>query len=240
MASFSFLLSLALVTLVVDQSFAQSYDQRVTLYSGSDCTGSFLTISAQYANDLTTNGWNNFAYSARLTGVWNFYDLVNFNANNNAVMEYAFGPNQFCINFNNLRARVTSLRFSGSPNDYRSNTLTLYKGTYFQDQEEYYIANQANVVLQQHASLVITGSSAWTLYDQPSYRGNAICVYPPDNRYTPALVFDLTSIDVPHNKIRSVAIGCYGKKIVRPSVATRGASLDQATDSLSASDSGSQ
>lgn len=226
MSSFSFVFSLALLALVADRAMAQSFNQKVTLYSGTDCKGSFLTFTEQYADDLRKNGWDDFAYSARLTGVWNFYDLINYNGNSNALMEYAFGPNEFCINFNNLRARVTSLRFAGSPNDYRANTLTLYQGTYFQGTEEYIIASVNSIQVQKHSSLIITGQSPWTLFDQENLRGNAICVYPPDNNYTPALIFDLDNINVPHDKIRSVARGCIGKKIVRAPVATRGVSSD--------------
>jgi len=129
-------------------------------------------------------------------------------------MEYVFGVNQYCRNLNSLGGKLTSVRFAGDKSDYRLNTLTIYKEEFFQDQEEFTNGDLANVNLKQHKSLIVTGTSSWTLYDQPWYGGNAICVYPePSATFKPLLAYNIDNqLKVPFNSIRSIRLGCNGVK----------------------------
>lgn len=201
--------------LMVNGCSAQATNQQAKLYSGRDGAGQFITLTEQYAPDLRNQLFDNTANSACVTGVWLFYDNANYNPAR-GTMEYVFGPNNYCINFSNLGGRLTAAKFSGWPKDYKANTLTLYQGDYFQGAEEYTHVDLPNLNLDRAAaSLIVTGLSPWTVYALPNYGGDKVCVYPPNsNNYTPAFVYDLNRINIPINSIRSVRLGCQGKKKV--------------------------
>jgi len=137
-------------------------------------------------------------------------------------MEYVFGPNNFCVNYNNIGGLVTSVRFAGSPRDYRADTFTLYQDDYFQSKEEYTITDLPVVdMIGNHKSIIITGASPWTVYDRTYYAGNAICLYPPEStNYQPALIVDTLDVSIPHGSIQSVRKGCFGKKVVAATATT--------------------
>merc|ERR1711942_615672 len=62
----------------------------------------------------------------------------------------------------------------------QADTLTVYEGEYFTGNEFYCTSdcgNLGNLDLDA-SSMIITGTSPWTVYDGQNYSGNAICVYP--------------------------------------------------------------
>jgi len=131
-------------------------------------------------------------------------------------MEYVFGPNQFCGNFRTVGRVVSSVRFAGSAQDYRSDTITLYEGTYFQGEEEYTFTDLPSLdrLGGNHASLILTGSTPWTVYDNTNYQGNSVCLYPPQSSdYTPYFLSDTTSVSIPYGTIKSLRKGCWGQKV---------------------------
>jgi hypothetical protein len=195
-------------------SAVSAQSQRVTLYVNHGASGAFLSLGANYVPDLASHSFNNRARSTCVTGVWLFYDIVNYNSAGNYNMEYVFG-NNYCVSFAGLGAAVSSLRFAGPASDYRLPSLSLYARIYFQGAEEYTEVDLPNLSLNGRiASLIVTGSpnQGWTLYDRANYAGNAICIYPPvTSIYEPAFIYDTTIITVPHNTIASVRRGCFGK-----------------------------
>jgi hypothetical protein len=209
------ILVLATIALVSGQS---QYTPKASLYSSTGCSGAFISLpTSSYANDLSTYGFDNRAYSIGLTGAWLLYDSKDFNTAGNAAMEYIFEPAYTCVNFNGLGGYVSSAKFVGSNTDYRTDTITFYDDTYFQGFEEYVVNDLPNLSLSGAiASLVITGRSAWTVYDQANYGGNGICLVPVDSpTYDPAFVPDTVYVEptIPHGSIRSVRRGCFSQKI---------------------------
>jgi len=204
-------------------------NQQATLYTGSNGNGQTLTLIENYQPNLQQQGWNNNAYSTCVVGAWLYYDYENYNQNTGGLMEWVFGPGQKCVNFNNLQGAVSSVRFAGSPKDWRTSTFTLYARDYFMGAEEYIYQDQPSIALQDHRSLIVTGNTGYTVYDQTNYQGNSICIFPQDAaNYTPAFVYDLSNISIPYGAIRSVRKGCYGKKVVRPKSEISGKSTQQA------------
>lgn len=203
-------LSLLTLQLVSGQN---QYASRATLYEGFNQQGNYLVIPQTYAPNLSLNGFDNLANSVCVTGMWIFYVNYLFNAQPSGV-EYVFGPNNFCTNFATVGGYVSSARFAGSPNDYRSDSFTLYQYDYFQGEEEYTYADLPTLQLSgNHQSIIITGASAWTIFDQPNYQGNSICLFPePSSDYKPYIISDTSSISVPHGSIKSVRKGCVGKQ----------------------------
>ena len=132
-------------------------------------------------------------------------------------MEWIFQSTHTCVNFFDIAGYTSSVKFVGTETDYRLDTITFYQYTYFQANEEYVEHDLPNLSLSGRiASLIITGSSAWTIYDQPNYLGNAICLQPQYSPYyEPAFVPDTIQLDptVPHGSIRSVRKGCWTTKI---------------------------
>jgi hypothetical protein len=110
---------------------------------------------------------------------------------------------------------VSSARFAGSPQDYRTPTFTIYEQDYYQGEEEYTYTDISNLNLNgRHKSIIITGTSSWTIYDQPNFAGNSLCLSPePSNTFAPLLIPDLDRFNtpVPHGSIQSVRKGCLDK-----------------------------
>jgi len=191
------------------------YNQRATLFSGTGSTGAFINLVETYVPDLNAQSFDNKAYSNCVTGSWLFFENSNYNPGN-ALMEYYFGPNNYCSNFQNLGGRVSSARFAGDPKDYRLDSFTLFVGTYFQGTEEYTVSDLGNLNLDNQASsLIVTGRSPWTVYAQPKFAGDKVCVYPPTSSdYAPAFIYDTNNINIPNRTIRSVRKGCFGQRKV--------------------------
>jgi hypothetical protein len=190
----------------------QSVVPRATIYSSYNQGGVSIFLPATYAPDLSQQNFDNRAYSACVTGLWVFYVNPNYNTGANSGVEYIFGPNNYCTNFMSTAGYISSARFVGSPYDYRTDTFTLFEEDYFQGNEEYTFVDLPNLVLAgRHRSIVITGQSPWTIYDNPNYSGNSICLFPAQNPdYEPYLITDVSSIDIPYGSIRSVKKGCVG------------------------------
>jgi hypothetical protein len=141
-----------------------------------------------------------------------FYVNPNYNTNNPSGVEYVFG-NDFCTNLNTLAGYVSSVKFAGDSYDYKTSTFTLYESDYFQGEEEYTYTDLPNIGLAGfHKSIIITGNLAWTIFDQASYGGNSICLFPePSPDVKPYLIPDIADIQIPYGSIRSVKKGCIGK-----------------------------
>ena len=135
---------------------------------------------------------------------------MNYNSGAKGGQEFVFGPNNFCVDLKATAGKTSSVRYAGSPNDYRADTLTFYEGTYFQGYEEYTFQDLSQLQ-RGPSSLIITGLSPWTVYDQNNFNGESVCIYPPkSDNFTPAFVTDLKTIGIPYNTIHSARKGCWG------------------------------
>jgi len=209
---------------VLGVSYAQ-FNPRALIFDRLGCSGAYVSIPTQaYTPDLATIGFDNRAHSVSLRGTWLFYDNKNFNINGNAAMEYIFEGAETCVDFHGLAGYVSSIKFVGKTEDYRQDTITFYETTYFQANEEYVEHDIPNLSLMGRiSSLIVTGSSPWTIYDKTNFRGNAICLQPESSPYyEPAFVPDTINLEptVPHGTIASVRKGCYTTKIAKIAVST--------------------
>ncbi|XP_021949096.1 uncharacterized protein LOC110846597 [Folsomia candida] len=202
-----------LLLLSVQTIIGQQVQQRAILYESRNQLGEYIIIPQTYAPDLQQNNFDNRAQSVCVTGMWIFYVNSIYNTGDLSGVEYVFGSSNFCTNLVTVGGYVSSARFAGSPQDFRSDTFTLYAEDYFQGDEEYTFADLPNLNLAgNHKSIIITGASPWTVYDQPGYIGNSICLYPePSSEYKPYLITDVSQVQIPHGTIRSVRRGCVGK-----------------------------
>jgi len=195
------------------------YQPTARLYSAKGCSGAFVNIPAnKYVPNLSSLGFDNRAYSVLLRGPWLFFDLENYNYASEGLMEYAFESSEKCVDFIDIGGFLTSIKYSGHNSDYRVDTITFYEFTYFQAAEELTHSDLPNLALVGRiSSLIVTGSSAWTIYNKPNYQGSAVCLeIAPSPYYEPAFVPDTIFLDpsVPHGFVASVRKGCHTSKVL--------------------------
>jgi len=207
-----------LLVVFVGEFTASAQNQRAVLYDQANGQGNYVVLPETYIDDLGKASFDNRARSVCVTGIWLFYQDISYNNAGGRAMEYVFGRDNYCVNFLTIGGTVSSARYAGSPKDYRTDSLTLYKYDYFQGQEEYILNQAANLnLIDNHQSIIITGNAHWTIFDQPSYRGNSVCLLVPDpGSSTPAFLSNLESIPgvaqrIPHGSIRSVRKGCVNQ-----------------------------
>jgi len=199
----------------------QIYAPRIVMYEQRNEAGEYLIVPHTYVADLRVHNFDDRTQSVCAIGLWFLYVNYNFNENNLSGVEYVFGtgplPNCTPLNLISLGGYVSSVRFAGSADDYRQDSFTLFQEDWFQGQEEYLTVDTPALRLAgNHKSIVVTGTSAFTIFDQVNYAGNSICLYPPGN-YRPYLIENvLAEIGVPHGSIMSVRKGCVGTHTITP------------------------
>lgn len=146
-----------------------------------------------------------------------FYENEGFSGG----MEYVFDSKETCHNFQEIRGFVSSVRSVGDYGDYRADSITFYSGIYFQNQEEFGVNDLPHLSLYGViSSFIITGSSHWTVYDEPNFEGRGICIQisPTTPLYTPGFIGDTSQVvpSIPHGTIASVRKGCHAGKVFKP------------------------
>jgi len=213
--------SIGILFLLPPALLGQQYAPRLVMYGERNEGGEYLIVPHTYVADLRVHNFDDRTQSVCAIGLWFMYVNYNFNENNLSGVEYVFGPNSLpnCtpLNLISLGGYVSSVRFAGSAEDYRQDSFTLFQEDWFQGQEEYLTVDTPAIgMAENHKSIVITGSSAFTIFDQVNYAGNSICLYPPGN-YRPYLIENvLDEIDVPYGSIRSVRKGCVSTNKIEP------------------------
>jgi len=185
---------------------------RVIMYEGKNQVGQYLAFPQTYIPDLRIHNFDNRANSACVTGLWIFYVNPLFNSGALGGVEYMFGPanKPYCNNFITVGGYISSTRFVGSPLDYTADTFTLYEEDYYQGNEEYAYADLPSLALAgSHKSIIITGRSPWTVYDQAQFEGRSMCLRPTSSpNVEPYLISDTNTISIPYGSIRSIRKGC--------------------------------
>ncbi|CAG7833884.1 unnamed protein product [Allacma fusca] len=219
----SLIISIAINAVLIGLVSTQ-VEPRLTLFAGKNWTGLNLSLLSQDRSELEPEGFDNMAQSLCAVGTWLFYDLPYYNANETAYMNYLHAPNGtsiYCSNFDSVFSNKTSsIRFVGSPKSITAETLTLYAKTYFQGQSEYFTGDYSSPSLSETvSSLIITGSSPWTVFDRKGYSGTSWCIVPSgSNETTPAFVVDIRSQGIPHGTIRSFKKGCLNSTAVEVNI----------------------
>ncbi|XP_042885675.1 uncharacterized protein LOC122261911 [Penaeus japonicus] len=204
------------------------------LYKDIDEHGEMLHV-VDYINMLDVYGFNDEVESTCLNGVWVFYEHDDYNADGGTVY-WIIGIN-YCTTFDvPERNLFSSIKYVGSPNNLNADTLTLYQGTYFTGMEFYAFEDVPNLqsFTNLASSVMVTGSSPWTLYSGEGYTGESVCLYPDTNSIT---VNDQKITLGAHgqlsqygfdNNVRSFAKGCFSKDIVKAKLAPLGSSSNGA------------
>ena len=126
-------------------------------------------------------GWDNKISSCCGTGSWILHVDKKYNNHyqDTAAVFKIFGL-KICVNIpEELDNQVSSLRHAGSKADWCFPSINLYYGLHFSgvDSDWYFkdMSDQGRVTVQ---SLVVSGPSAWTLYQAENYLGRSVCVFP--------------------------------------------------------------
>ena len=142
----------------------KSYHQFVTCYNNeqlSEVLGNKFKTT-DYIPDLKTISFDNMISSCNVTGVWLFYDRVNYSG---STTFWAIGYN-FSVKipefFNN---KAISLRFVGAPDDWKASSLNLYSDVNFTREEEFAYGDIPEIKIKAK-SVIVTGCEPWTVYQE--------------------------------------------------------------------------
>ncbi|CAL8123266.1 unnamed protein product [Orchesella dallaii] len=179
------------------------------------------TIAEKYAPDLSTGGFSNKAVWICIRGTLLLYEEPNYNKNGGKLVEFIFWGENYCTSLKALLGKASSLRFAGDMTDLRNPSMTLYEHINFQGREDY-ITTRVSLPKEpwvNHASMIITGNSNWTIVDGANYRGYWLCFYfsrAAEDFPAPVMIKNLNELRLFHGNIRSVIKGCPsndGKRI---------------------------
>merc|ERR550519_1526923 len=203
---------------LVSQTEGKASKQFADCYDYSSQRGDRVHVT-DYVTSLRNYNFDNRIESCCFTGIWLLYDKENYNAGStNSADWWAYGDN-YCrdvpAGFSN---KASSIRFTGAPDDWKYDTINLYFEEYFIGDEEFTYNDAAVLNYDNRAqSVVVTGCSAWTLYEYSNYQGRAICVYPEDtSQCKPGFYSTRQSLGSLAGTVSSVKRGCYAKESRRP------------------------
>jgi len=169
---------------------------KVVLYTNPSGGGrTFASVAKNYPNLAAVN-FDDVAKSACVLGTWIFYGDTNYANFSHGVQVY-FSKANGCITFDQLSEKVSSIRFAGSEKDFRLDFIDLFAGVFFTGlhlrSNKNTVANITATGLPGTASIIVSGTSPWTLYSQENYTGIAKCVYPTTKFYKNTLEFGLAN-----------------------------------------------
>ncbi|XP_042889470.1 uncharacterized protein LOC122264574 [Penaeus japonicus] len=201
-----------------------SYSSETRCYAEPNQHGEWFDFN-DYVHELGTYDFDNTIESIRETGMWMYYDNINYNTDQAGWVFWASGID-FCGNVPTQYANTaSSLRYAGSPYSLDDETWTVYSGQSFTGHEHmgYKDASSLGSLGDQVSSIIIVGKSAWTFYDGTDFHGtNSVCL-------RPNFEFDLDSqgrvlhvgiyptpsdFHISDNNIESVRKGCWSERVV--------------------------
>jgi len=191
--------------------------QQLDCYDLNNGGGSSYRFT-DYTPNLGRYNWDNKISSCCFTGIWILYAEQNYNkASTGSSNWWAYGDFT-CLDtptpFNNI---ASSLRYAGAP-DWKADTLSLYFNDYFIGDEEYMNKDVGQLSYPDRArSIIVTGCSPWTVYEDVNYRGKAMCVWPSDTtQCTPGLYPTSSTLGSLSDNISSIRKGCLAKENAFP------------------------
>ena len=172
-----------------------------------------------YIPALYNYNFDNRISSCCFTGIWLVYADEDYNERNvGAANWWAYG-NNYCTNvpaaFDNV---ASSLRFTGAPDGWEFDVLNLYFNDFFIGDEEYMYGDAAQMNYDNRArSVIVTGCSAWTLYQFNNYQGERLCVWPANTAACyPGFYTTGQSLGLLAGQVSSARKGCFAKRSVMP------------------------
>merc|ERR1711962_1264000 len=190
------------------------------LYTLTDAGGAMINLT-DYNHDLSLIGFDNMIQSVCGQGVWLLYEDRNYNGESENDWEHwteVFTSGTYtCHNLPSTHfGKLSSVRYAGS-GDLAEDTLTLYHGYNFDGGEALFLKDEDDLadMNNEPSSLVITGCTAWTLYQHEYYQGITICaeVHPIGGDLCSA-AYDLRDVGFPNNRLSSIRRGCYAEKTI--------------------------
>lgn len=210
------LFSCVFLFIVLTECFTQSVLAKgpapaAILYSERGGKGRTLKAFAENHRDLSQVDFDDTAQTACIRGTWLFYEAKNF-GDPNGIIGYRFSKEgrSYCFNFESLAGRLSSFRFVGSEQDCTADSLDLYNGPHFTDEHlstQKNIANLKQSNVNDPQSLIISGKTVWTLYEEPNFAGNYVCVASNREENTPRFISIATDLGK-LKAIASVKAGC--------------------------------
>merc|ERR1712055_1033400 len=144
------------------------------------------------------------------------YDYTNQGGDRVHATDYVPALRQY-----NMDNKIESCCFTGIfilYEDENYDTINMYFNEYFIGDEEF-TYNDAPILNYDNRaqSIVVTGCSAWTLYQYDSYSGYAMCVFPEStSKCTPGFYSTRQSLGSLAGQVSSVRRGCFAKDKLLP------------------------
>ncbi|XP_047478728.1 uncharacterized protein LOC125031811 [Penaeus chinensis] len=185
-------------------------------YSETAQNGPSKTFT-DYAPDLNEYDYDNAIKSVYQTGMWVYYENVQYNQQPGRV-HWVHGIEISADFPSDYSYMASSLKFVGSPDTMDADGFTVFEGTAFTGSEFYSESDAADLgPLTRHgSSIVITGTSPWTFYSDNSWSGRHMCLFPnihDEGANGEVLNFGLfpnvEDIGIMDNSIGSVRKGCW-------------------------------
>ena len=168
--------------------------------------GGLSEVFIDAISDLEKYSWDDKISSCCATGSWLLYTDKEYNNEREGVAMYWIYGENTCLDmpdrFNN---QASSLRYAGSRADWCFPSINLYYGQYFSGVDSaWYFKDMPSLGSLAVQSLIVSGDSAWTLYEGENYSGRSVCLPPSTSgACLPAVYLDYLVIG-------SVKKGCYG------------------------------
>jgi len=156
--------------------------------------------------------------SCCFTGIWILYAEQVYNTFNPGSANWFGYGNNACFGAGAFNNEASSLRYTGAPDDMFHDTVNMYFNEYFNGDEEYSYVDKPQLNYDNQAlSLIVTGCSFWTLYQDRYYQGNAVCVGPANQvSCEPGFYSTRSSLSGIAGDISSLRRGCYSKRWLLP------------------------
>jgi len=186
-------------------------DQFLDCYDYQNQGGNKLR-AIDYIPALSGYRFDNRISSCCITGVWLLYADQNYNSGNTGAANWWVYGDNYCVNVpSGFDNKASSLRYTGAPDSWTSDTLNLYLNQYFVGEEEYTYDDAHHLNYNDQArSLIVTGCSAWTLYTKTNFEGSCKCVWPSDtSKCFPGFYSTEKSLGFMSKAISSVKKGCH-------------------------------
>ncbi|XP_063598576.1 uncharacterized protein LOC134775064 [Penaeus indicus] len=140
--------------------------------------GPFITFT-DYAPDLNEYDYDNAIKSVYQTGMWVYYENVQYNQQPGRV--YWVHGIEISADFpSDYSYMASSLKFVGSPETMDADGFTVFEGTAFTGSEFYSESDAADLgpLTRRGSSIIITGTSPWTFYSDNYWSGRHMCLFP--------------------------------------------------------------
>jgi len=209
-----------LVALAAAATLSVDFTSSQTVYGSPYVTQLFheSTGSSQFfatPEPDTSKVWNHSITSTCSTGIWIYYEHVNYNT-------WYFGNACYTVGIDSCSEDIfkqfeaSSFRYAGSPTSFDEHGITLYDDTFFHGTAFYGSEDSYNYLNRAVVSYVVTGSSNWTLYEESNFGSPLYCVVPrilATRGYE--TLYGSMNTDIEGRSVKSVKKGCDPMAVIR-------------------------